>query len=123
MILLHSISQIPSTHFNSIYELLSLFSPIDQQGSGTATAGVFTYFFWVLLQPFRGNPEYRDVADLPYNATCLNNIDTHSTNMKTISKYFMCKRYTLTDYLLKCSQLMYFLLTFCFCILHGTVIH
>ena len=27
VVLLHSISQIPSTHFNSIYELLSLFSP------------------------------------------------------------------------------------------------
>ena len=60
----------------------------DQQGSGTATAGVFTYFFWVLLQPFRGNPEYRDVADLPYNSTCLNSIRTMHTDMKSLSKCF-----------------------------------
>ena len=59
----------------------------DQQGSGTATKGVFTYFFWVLLQPFRGNPEYHDVADLPYNSTCLEKINSENTDMKSLSKY------------------------------------
>lgn len=58
----------------------------DQQGSGIATAGVFTYFFWVLLQPFRGNPEYRDVADLPYNSTCLQGITSHHTDISTLSR-------------------------------------
>ena len=60
----------------------------DQQGSGSATKGVFTYFFWVLLQPFRGNPEYHDVADLPYNSSCLNDIKTDRTDMRSLSKFF-----------------------------------
>ena len=51
-----------------------------------ATAGVFTYFFWVLLQPFRGNPEYKDVADLPYDSTCLNKIATDQTDIRTLSE-------------------------------------
>ena len=59
----------------------------DQQGSGSATKGVFTYFFWVLLQPFRGNPEYHDVADLPYNSSCLNDIKTDRTDMRSLSKF------------------------------------
>ena len=48
-----------------------------------ATAGVFQYFFWVLLQPFRGYPTYKDVAIESYNGTCLGKIDksqTDSTN-------------------------------------------
>ena len=56
----------------------------DQQGSGIATSGVFTYFFWVLLQPFRGNPEYKDVADLPYNSSCLTRIATDQTDIKSL---------------------------------------
>ena len=60
----------------------------DQQGSGSATAGVFTYFFWVLLQPFRGNPEYKDVADLPYNTTCLAEISSDQTDINTLSMIF-----------------------------------
>jgi len=56
----------------------------DQQGSGKATAGVFQYFSWVLLQPFRGNPEYSDVADLPYNSTCLTQISNVHTDMKSL---------------------------------------
>ena len=59
----------------------------DQQGHSTATVGVFSYFSWVLLQPFRGNPEYADVADLPYNSTCLLEINTMNTDMKSLSKY------------------------------------
>jgi hypothetical protein len=51
-----------------------------------ATAGVYTYFFWVLLQPFRGNPEYKDVADLPYDSSCLNNIATQQTDIKSLGK-------------------------------------
>ena len=52
-----------------------------------ATAGVFTYFFWVLLQPFRGNPEYKDVADLPYDSACLNKIATDQTDIRTLSEF------------------------------------
>ena len=70
-------------------EFLYFISSPDQQGSGKATAGVFTYFFWVLLQPFRANPEYRDVADLPYNSTCLENIKDQTTDMKSLSKYIV----------------------------------
>ena len=72
-----------------VKEFLLFISSPDQQGSGKATAGVFTYFFWVLLQPFRANPEYRDVADLPYNSTCLENIKDQTTDMKSLSKYIM----------------------------------
>ena len=39
--------------------------------TGSSTGGIFTYFFWVLLQPFRGNPDYDTVADLPYDSSCL----------------------------------------------------
>ncbi len=63
-----------------------LFLCVDQQGAGIVTAGVFTYFFWVLLQPFRGNPEYKDVADLPYNSSCLTRISSEYTDMKTLGK-------------------------------------
>ena len=52
-----------------------------------ATSGVYTYFFWVLLQPFRGNPEYKDVADLPYDSGCLNKIATEQTDIKSLSKF------------------------------------
>ena len=38
---------------------------------GASTNGIFTYFFWVLLQPFRGNPDYDEVTDLPYDTNCL----------------------------------------------------
>ena len=58
----------------------------ERNGTGLATSGVFQYFFWVLLQPFRGNPEYRDVADLPYNSSCLANIRSKHTNIKTLGK-------------------------------------
>jgi hypothetical protein len=58
-IALTSISKIQDDPVNTTFDTFS-----DQQGSGMATAGVYTYFFWVLLQPFRGNPEYKDVADL-----------------------------------------------------------
>ena len=74
----------------------------DQQGSGIATAGVFTYFFWVLLQPFRGNPEYRDVADLPYNSTCLTEIQTSHTDMTSLSKPFPECKYCHKKYAIIC---------------------
>jgi len=57
---------------------------LDHQGS--ATKGVFTYFFWVLLQPFRGNPDYEDVAELPYNSTCLAGIKSGSADIATLGK-------------------------------------
>jgi len=68
----------------------------DQQGSGSATKGVFTYFFWVLLQPFRGNPEYHDVADLPYNSSCLNDIKTDRTDMRSLSSCIVETLYNTT---------------------------
>ena len=82
------VGYVPKVRFGSFYIQWNFFLfSSDQQGSGMATAGVFTYFFWVLLQPFRGNPEYRDVADLPYNGTCLETINAKSTNHDTLSKY------------------------------------
>ena len=48
------------------------------------TSGVFTYFFWVLLQPFRGYPKYEDVMENSYNATCLERINNAQTDMKTL---------------------------------------
>ena len=59
----------------------------ERNGTGLATSGVFQYFFWVLLQPFRGNPEYQDVADLPYNSSCLASIKSRHTNMKKLSEW------------------------------------
>jgi hypothetical protein len=52
---------------------------------------VFTYFFWVLLQPFRGNPEYKDVADLPYDSSCLTKIASDQTDIKTLGKIYIKK--------------------------------
>ena len=52
-----------------------------------ATAGVFQYFFWVLLQPFRGYPTYKDVAIESYNGTCLGKIDKSQTDMKELGEY------------------------------------
>merc|ERR1740128_915586 len=40
-------------------------------GTNSSTQGIFTYFAWVLLQPFRGNPDYDKVTDLPYDTVCL----------------------------------------------------
>ena len=54
------------------------------RGTGMATAGVFQYFFWVLLQPFRGYPTYKDVAIESYNGTCLGKIDKSQTDMKEL---------------------------------------
>ncbi len=39
----------------------------------------------MLLQPFRGHPKYQDVADLPYNSTCLSEIPSDRTDFKTLS--------------------------------------
>ena len=72
----------------------------DLEGSGKATAGVFQYFSWVLLQPFRGNPEYSDVADLPYDTTCLTKIQNEHTDMKSLSKFpsIFCAPLLLSDW-------------------------
>ena len=51
-----------------------------------ATAGVFQYFFWVLLQPFRGYPTYKQVAEAAYNSTCLEKIDKTQTDMNELGK-------------------------------------
>merc|ERR1719400_1408118 len=55
--------------------------------AGSATGGVFTYFFWVLLQPFRGNPAYDTVADLPYDSKCLQSLTSgqQEINIKSIN--------------------------------------
>ena len=64
---------------------------LDTQGTGVATAGVFQYFFWVLLQPFRGVPTYKDVAIKSYNPTCLENIDKSQTDMKELGTYILIR--------------------------------
>ena len=51
-----------------------------------ATAGVFQYFFWVLLQPFRGYPTYKEVVEAAYNSSCLQTIDKSQTDMKELGK-------------------------------------
>ena len=73
-------------HFNDINSIGICFFA-ERNGTGLATSGVFQYFFWVLLQPFRGNPEYQDVADLPYNSSCLASIKSRHTNMKKLSEW------------------------------------
>ena len=52
-----------------------------------ATAGVFQYFFWVLLQPFRGYPTYKQVVESAYNSSCIERIDKSQTDMKELGKY------------------------------------
>ena len=59
----------------------------DTQGTGMATAGVFQYFFWVLLQPFRGYPTYKQVVESAYNSSCIERIDKSQTDMKELGKY------------------------------------
>ena len=48
-----------------------MYNYIGNVGGGDSTNGIFTYFFWVLLQPFRGNPGYDEVTNLPYDTTCI----------------------------------------------------
>ena len=74
--------------------------------SGSSTGGVFTYFFWVLLQPFRGNPNYDTVADLPYSTDCLTDLTSSSENInvKSISKCRMETMYNATCMLLKMDK-------------------
>merc|ERR1719233_1167236 len=59
-----------------------------ERNIGSSTGGVFTYFFWVLLQPFRGNPDYDKVADLPYDTSCLSSLANgmDKINIKDIAK-------------------------------------
>merc|ERR1719239_1670624 len=65
---------------------------------GASTNGIFTYFFWVLLQPFRGNPDYDKVADLPYDTHCLSNLanDREEVNVKSIERCRMETMYNTT---------------------------
>lgn len=63
-----------------IFNMASDYEP----GTGMATSGVFTYFFWVLLQPFRGVPTINDVMEESYNATCLEDIRNTQTDLKTL---------------------------------------
>ena len=65
-------------------------------GDGDSTKGIFTYFFWVLLQPFRGNPGYDEVTNLPYDTGCLSKLLANKTqiNINSISK---CKMHTMYD--------------------------
>ena len=69
------------------YQTISLCNHnLDTGKSVTATAGVFQYFFWVLLQPFRGYPTYKQVAEAAYNSTCLEKIDKTQTDMNELGK-------------------------------------
>ena len=56
-----------------------------------ATAGVFQYFFWVLLQPFRGYPTYKEVVEAAYNSSCLQTIDKSQTDMKELGEQLFIK--------------------------------
>merc|ERR550517_1748697 len=69
-----------------------------EMASGSSTGGIFTYFFWVLLQPFRGNPDYDKVADLPYDTHCLSNLanDREEVNVKSIERCRMETMYNTT---------------------------
>ena len=69
-----------------------------EQDSGSSTGGVFTYFFWVLLQPFRGNPNYDTVADLPYSTSCLSELTSTNDkiNVKSIGACRMETMYNAT---------------------------
>ena len=62
--------------------------------SGSSTGGVFTYFFWVLLQPFRGNPNYDEVTNLPYDTSCITKLLANKSeiNIHSISR---CKMETM----------------------------
>merc|ERR1719412_1661623 len=70
----------------------------EQLNTGSSTSGIFTYFFWVLLQPFRGNPDYDKVADLPYDTHCLSNLanDREEVNVKSIEQCRMETMYNTT---------------------------
>ena len=61
---------------------------------GASTNGIFTYFFWVLLQPFRGNPNYDEVTNLPYDTACISKLLANKSeiNIHSISR---CKMETM----------------------------
>ena len=84
------ISPLPLNLFVKPRDIYILTKNIDTQGTGgvTATAGVFQYFFWVLLQPFRGYPTYKQVAESAYNSSCLQTIGKSQTDMKELGKEF-----------------------------------
>jgi len=69
-----------------------------EMASGSSTGGIFTYFFWVLLQPFRGNPDYDKVADLPYDTHCLSSLanNREEVNVKSIERCRMETMYNTT---------------------------
>ena len=51
-----------------------------------------------LLQPFRGNPGYDEVTDLPFSTSCLSNLtsDESEINIKSIAKCRMETMYNST---------------------------
>jgi len=57
-------------------------------GKASSTIRIFKYFFWVMLQPFRANPDYDKVADLPYDTECLTSLAAQSSeiNVNSIAK-------------------------------------
>ena len=77
---------LPFNLFVKPRDIYILTKNIDTQGTGMATAGVFQYFFWVLLQPFRGYPTYKQVAESAYSSSCLEKIDKSQTDMKELGK-------------------------------------
>ena len=56
----------------------------------------FTLYLYLVLQPFRGNPNYDTVANLPYDSKCLAGLTTgqDEINIKSISK---CRMETMYD--------------------------
>jgi hypothetical protein len=59
-----------------------------------STKGIFTYFFWVLLQPFRGNPNYDEVTNLPYDTACLSKLLANNSEIN-INSISQCKMETM----------------------------
>merc|ERR1719178_256262 len=76
--------------------------------SGSSTGGIFTYFFWVLLQPFRGNPDYDEVTDLPYDTACLARLlmDKPEINVNSISSCMIKTMYNSSCIDMRISSLM-----------------
>ena len=64
------------------------------EAEGASTNGIFTYFFWVLLQPFRGNPGYDEVTNLPYDTACLTKLLENKSEIN-INSIEQCKRETM----------------------------
>jgi len=72
---------------------------------GASTSGIFTYFFWVLLQPFRGNPNYDEVTNLPYDTSCISSLLANKSEIN-INSIAQCKMETMYNSSCIASRIM-----------------